>query len=169
MENRTIESNDILLEEPRRLPETLNVLTILTFIGCGLGYISAIYGFFSASNYQAQMDKIRDAQDKLGDGAMSKWMAGSMEMLQRTHDYRYIMLAVGLVFTTLCLVGALQMRKLRKSGFTIYAIGELTPILISVILLGFSITSAVSMGFGLVVALVFVILYANQRKYMVNE
>ena len=49
------------LEEPKKLPSMLNVLTILTFIGNGLGFFSAFYSFFSAaSNY----DKIVQAQDQ---------------------------------------------------------------------------------------------------------
>jgi hypothetical protein len=32
-----------------KLPSMLNVLTILTYIGCAIGAISAIWGYFSAA------------------------------------------------------------------------------------------------------------------------
>ena len=31
------------IQQPKKLPDMLNVLTILTFIGCAIGIISAIY------------------------------------------------------------------------------------------------------------------------------
>lgn len=168
MEYQTTEPDDIL-EHPQQLPGMLNTLTILTLIGCGLAYLSSFYSFYTASNYEEQMAKMREAQDKLGDSGMGKWVEGSMDMLQRTHEYRYVILATGLVFTTLCLIGALQMRKLKKSGFILYTIGELTPFIITAILIGLSFTSGIAMAFGLIIAIVFVILYATQRKYLVNN
>ena len=50
------------LEEPKKLPAMLNVLTILTFIGNGLGFIGAFYSYFSAAS---SYDKIVQAQDQL--------------------------------------------------------------------------------------------------------
>ena len=49
-------------EEGKKLPDMLHVLSILTFIGCGLGICGAIYSFTSA---QANYDKILAMQDKL--------------------------------------------------------------------------------------------------------
>ncbi len=147
----------------------LNVLTILTFIGCGLAYISTIISFFSAANYEKQMADMEDMQDKLGDSELaSRMMEGSVEMLQKTYDYRYIILLSGLLFTTLCLVGALQMRKLKKSGYTLYVIGELAPIIVTAALIGFSLTGGIMILLSSIFAVLFVILYTTQRKYLVN-
>jgi len=59
----------------------------------------------------------------------------------------------------LCIYGALQMRKLKKQGLVIYSIGEIIFPLVTLLLVGF--WSAV---FGLVVAVLFIILYVIQRK-----
>ena len=66
MENK-YETNDILDQHrPKPLPSMLNVLTILTFIGCGLGYIGTIWGYFTSTaakieESEAQLDKVGDA------------------------------------------------------------------------------------------------------------
>jgi hypothetical protein len=162
-------STDILHNDiPRELPGRLNVLTILTFIGCGLSYLSSLWGLVSGKNAQSQIDKIEESRDKVGDGFMGKWMDASVEMLHRGEQYKWINLAVALIFTTLCLVGALQMRKLRKPGFGLYAIGELVPIPILFILMGINMVTLVTGGFAALIAIIFTLLYAGQRKYLVN-
>ncbi|MER3464083.1 MAG: hypothetical protein C4329_06385, partial [Chitinophagaceae bacterium] len=160
MEYRTTETNDIL-EQPKELPGMLNTLTVLTFIGCAISYLSSLWSFYSATNYQQNLEKMQEAQDKLGDSTMGKMIEGSMEMLKKSHDYRYIILIVGLVFTTLCLVGALQMRKLKKGGFAIYTIGELVPLIITPILMGVNLSAGIGLAVGAVIAIFFVALYAS--------
>lgn len=162
------QTNDILTP-PQRVPSTLNVLTILTFIGCGLGYLGLIINFFTYSNYPEQVAKMQEMQDKVGDnGFAGKMVSGSLEIMEKTYQYRYVLIASGLIFTTFCLIGALQMRKLKKGGFILYVIGELAPIVISAALIGFSFFGGITMGLTAIIALVFVILYATQRKYLVN-
>lgn len=158
---------DWLQEEPK-LSQTLNVLTILTFIGCGLSYISLLYTAFTSGKYDEQLAKAEEMRDKAGDGSFAaKAAEGSIEMLKRTHDNRYILLASGLIFTTVCLIGALQMRKLKKSGYPLYVIGELAPLVISAVILGFSLFGGITLAFSAIVAIVFVILYTSQRKHLV--
>lgn len=156
-------------QQPKGLPGMLNVLTILTFIGCGIAYISSIISFFSAANYEKSMAEMEEMQDKMGDNELANsMMQGSVEMMQKTYDYRYIILLSSLLFTTLCLIGALQMRKLKKSGYTLYVIGEIAPIVIMGALIGFSLVGGITILMSLVFAVVFVILYTTQRKYLVN-
>ncbi len=161
---------DIFNEQPPRgLPGMLNVLTILTFIGCGLAYISLIVNYFTYSNFGKQMSEMEELQDKMGDNDMANsMMQGSMEMMQKSYDNRYILLVSGLLFTTMCLIGALQMRKLKKSGFLIYTIGELAPVIITAVLIGFSLVGGITTAITAVFAILFVVLYATQRKYLVN-
>ncbi len=166
----TNQTNDLFdQQQPKTLPGMLNVLTILTFIGCGIAYIGTIISFFSAANYEKQVADMEDMQDKMGDSELaSRMMQGSMEMLQKTYEYRYILLLSGILFTTLCLVGALQMRKLKKSGYTLYLIGELAPVILTAALIGFSLTGGIMILFSAIFAILFVILYTTQRKYLVN-
>jgi hypothetical protein len=152
----------------RELPGMLNVLTILTFIGCGLAYITSLYGFFMAGK---GMDQYQDAIDDAGDNDTLRQLAeGSMEMAQKAADNKYILLISGLLFTTLCLIGALQMRKLKKSGYLLYVIGELAPLIVSAVIMGFgSLMGQIGLIVGGIVAIIFVILYTTQRKYLVNN
>ena len=169
MENSN-QTND-LLEQPRpkELPGMLNVLTILTFIGCGISYLSACWGFISNADPDKQIEKIREAQEKMGSGFGSKMMEGSIDIIQKTYDNRYLLLISGLVFTTLCLIGAIRMRKLQKSGYYFYLIGELAPLVLTAGLLGGTFFSAITLLFSAVFAVLFVILYSTQLKYLKNK
>lgn len=166
----TYQSTDLFdQQQPKGLPGMLNVLTILTFIGCGIAYISSMISFFSASNYEKDMAEMEELQDNMGDNELgNSVMQGAVDMMQKSYDYRYIILLSGLLFTTLCLIGALQMRKLKKSGYTLYVIGEIAPIVIMGALIGFSFVGGLTIIMSLVFAVVFVILYTTQRKYLVN-
>jgi hypothetical protein len=162
-------NNDLFDTRPKGLPGMLNTLTILTFIGCGISYLSAIYSFFTSGNIEKQMAELQEAQDKMGDSELgTKIMESSMEMVQKTYDYRFVLLLSGILFTTLCLIGAMQMRKLKKSGFPLYVIGEIAPVILTVALIGFNLLGGITLIVSGIVAVVFVILYATQRKYLVN-
>ncbi|MDB5196127.1 MAG: hypothetical protein JWP88_497 [Flaviaesturariibacter sp.] len=170
-------SSDILQNQiPPEKPGMLNVLTILTFIGCAFSYIFSIFGALNSSNYETQHEKLLDAQEKAGSSGFARNMIDkSLETLEnnaaaidRMHDYRYIILVLGLLFTTLCLLGALQMRKLKKSGYPIYVIGEIAPLVVSVAFSGFMMFSNVFGYIMIAIPVLFVILYTSQRKYLVN-
>jgi hypothetical protein len=162
-------SNDIFEPQRRGLPGMLNVLTILTFIGCGISYLGGIYNFYSTSQYDKRMTEFEEARDKMGDNEMaSNILESSIEIFQKSYDNRYILFITAMLFTTLCLIGALQMRKLKKSGFPIYTIGELAPIVVTAALVGFSMVGGITIIVTAIFAIVFVILYATQRKYLVN-
>lgn len=166
----THQNPDLFDQQTKELPGMLNVLTILTFIGCGLSYLNVLYGFFSSSNYEEQVAKIEEMQDNMGgDNEMaSKMMEGTLLMMEKAYEYRYILLLSGLLFTTLCLVGALQMRRLKKSGYFLYITGELVPLLLYAVLMGFSFTSGMTLAVTGLFAIVFVILYTTQRKYLMK-
>ncbi|HVG15589.1 MAG TPA: hypothetical protein VM935_11530 [Chitinophagaceae bacterium] len=166
----TNQNTDLFDQQTKELPGMLNVLTILTFIGCGLSYLSLLYGFYTSSNYEQEVAKLEEMQDKMGgDNEMAaEMMQGSLQMMEKAHEYRYILLLSGLLFTTLCLVGAMQMRKLKKSGYVLYTIGELAPLIITAALLGFSLMGGMTLAVSGIFALVFVILYTTQRKYLIN-
>jgi hypothetical protein len=75
---------------------------------------------------------------------------------------------VGIVCLGLCFYGALQMRKLKKTGFYIYTVGELLPIIVNIILLGFGIAfnGVIPIILGLAIPILFVVLYAMQLKHL---
>jgi hypothetical protein len=167
MENYS-QSKD-LLEPPRSktLPGMLNVLTILTFIGCGLGFLGSCWGFISAS--ADRVAKAQEQLDKLGDrgGFGKKFMEDSINIAQISYDHKTLILIVNLVCLAMCLVGAIQMRKLKRTGFFIYTIGELAPVFLLAGLL--SSMSNINLVFSAIFAFLFVILYATQLKHLVNK
>lgn len=166
----TINQNtDLFPEQRKELPGMLNVLTILTFIGCGLSYLGALWGFYQSTNYERERAAMEELRDSAGDsGFAARMVEDSLEILQKSYENRYILLVSGLLFTTLCLIGAIQMRKLKKSGYVLYLIGEITPVIITGALIGFSLVGGLSTIFSAIFAVLFVILYSTQRKHLVN-
>jgi len=154
------------LEEPKKLPSMLNVLTILTFIGNGLGFISAFYSYFSAaSNY----DKVVQAQDKIDqmpDFVKNMMGPDPVGNARRMLDNRLPIMLLTLVGSLLCFYGAWQMRKLKKTGFTIYIVGDIVPFISLFLFIGASTLAGFTGIFSLIITAVFVILYATQLKYM---
>lgn len=91
-----------------------------------------------------------------------------VEMITKAYENRLPLLAVALICGGLCLYGVLQMRQLKKQGYTFYVVGELLPLVASAALLGFSSFSGFGGIFGTAIPILFVVLYTMQRKYLVN-
>jgi len=159
---------DILnLEEGRKkLPEMLNVLTILTFVGCGVGCISSVFSFFNA---QKSYDSIVEAQGKLENApAFVKKFAGPgmVEIARKSLENRLPILLLALVGYGLCLYGAIQMRAWKKEGFSIYLLGEILPVIAGFIFVGMGLFSGFALIGALLFPAVFIILYATQLKHL---
>jgi hypothetical protein len=153
-------------EKANKLPEMLNVLTILTFVGCGIGLIFSILAFTGA---QKNYDNMVDLQGKMESApAFSKSMMGPdpVGLAQKSLENRTPMLLLGLVGIALCLYGAIQMRKRKKTGFTIYVIGQIVPFLPMFIFIGIGLFSTFSLALAFAFPIIFVILYASQLKHL---
>ena len=115
METTQIRSDDNDIFNKPRLSSGLNVLTILTFIGCGWQLISSLISFiFAKSNY----DKKDEFISKMTSGDMPSFAKKMMpdpvlydKLISQTYHNRVQILIVSLVATALCFYGALQMRK----------------------------------------------------------
>ena len=155
--------------EKGKLPTSINVLTILTIIGSIFGLLSSVYSFFTAKQSYETMKETIDS-GKLDDAP--KWARGFMspEMLEVTrkmYENRMPIMVLSLVALALCLYGALEMRKLKKQGYTFWLIGELLPFATTALFIGMASFS----GLGLLAVLfplIFIILYTVNRKYLVN-
>ncbi len=157
---------DNWLEEPRKLPTMLNVLTMITIIWSSILACSQVYSFFNA---KASYDKIVAMQDKLDSmpDFMKRFMGPDMvEMARQSYENRVPILLLTFVALGLSIVGAAQMRKLKKMGFYIYVVGKILPLITAGVFIGIGTFG----GFGIVSALVFpaifIILYATQLKYL---
>lgn len=154
--------------EKGKLPTSINVLTILTIIGSVLGLISSVYSFFTAKkSYETMKETIEsgklDEAPKWAKGFMSPEM---LEMTRKMYENRMPIMVLSLVALALCLYGAIEMRKLKKQGYTFWIIGELLPLATTALFIGMASFS----GFGLLAILVpviFIILYTVNRKHLV--
>ncbi len=166
------QAKDLLNLEERdmqKLPQMLNVLTILTYIGCGLGLISTIWSYFSAAIAMKTYETLGTNQPKTDNKTLDSILSGAQEMAKKTYDNRLMILIFGLLGLALCFYGAMQMRNLKKQGYLIYVIGELLPIASFAIFIGFgSLLGGISMIFGVLFAALFIILYTTQRKELIK-
>jgi hypothetical protein len=150
---------------------TLKVLTILSIIGCILQFIFSLTGYFTAkSNYDKLEETITMMDSDQVPGFM-KSMIGNPDdyrtLVTKSFENRLPILILSLVAIGLCFYGVLEMRKLKKQGFTFYVIGELLPILTAFLFLGSVAMKGSMFFFGFGIAALFIILYASQRKQLV--
>lgn len=159
-----LEQNDI-----QKLPQMLNVLTILTYIGCALGAISTIWGYFSAEISYKAYQQMGTGGLKQENKAVESIMSGAQEMVKKSYDNRLMILIFGIVGIALCFYGAMQMRNLKKQGYLVYLVGEILPIISFAVFIGFgNLLGGIGMVFTALFAAVFIILYTTQRKELVN-
>ena len=168
--NQEITNKDSLNEfEKAKLPVSLNVLTILTFIGSALGFISAFYSFITAKKtYETMKETIEGGKMDDAPKWAKSWMSPeALNMYKKMYENKLPILILTLVATALCLYGAMEMRKMKKQGYTFWLIGELLPFGTTILFIGMTAFS----GFGLLMALfplIFIILYTVNKKYLVN-
>lgn len=154
------------VESGDSLPTTLNVLTILTFIYSAFALASAVlifaiapFTYQNAVRNQSRVDQLPDVvRNLLGNSQVE---AARLQLANRTP-----ILLITLASVLLCFFGALQMRKLRKLGFTLYVIGDVLPLVNFIFFSSLSVLAGIGTAISFGIYLVFVILYATQLKYM---
>ncbi|HTL07222.1 MAG TPA: hypothetical protein VL307_03155 [Chitinophagaceae bacterium] len=157
--------------EPTKLPSGLNTLTILTLIGCGIGFLFTIYNFFNAKSGLDKMEATLNSPDfdKMPDFAKKMFSPEALEVARKSYESRVPLTLIGLVGLVLCLVGAMQMRKLKAQGYLLYVIGEILPVIGSLIFIGMAALSGIGGIIMIGFTLLFIILYTTQRKYLINK
>jgi hypothetical protein len=149
------------------IPSTLNVLTILTFIGSAFELFNSVKNFFYGTEALQQLE---DSQEKLATApAWARKLAGPevIELARKSLENRVPILILELVAITLCVYGAIEMRKLKKQGYILWLVGELLPIISILIFAGALIFQTVAAIF-FIFPLIFIILYTTQRKNLIN-
>ena len=162
------QTNDVFPTTTNPSNGMLNVLIILTFIRCGISYRVPCSATLRAPKSKSPKYVNNRKTWKEADSPENLWKV-LWRFSKKSYDYKNLLLASGLIFTTLCLIGAIRMRKLRKSGYFIYVVGKLAPIVIAIGLFGSSFFGAISVVFSAIFAVLFVILYSTQLKYLVNK
>jgi uncharacterized BrkB/YihY/UPF0761 family membrane protein len=131
----------------KALPQMLNVLTILTYIGSGLGILLSILGYFGVGFLSGMMSKVAEENQE------------AVEALNKVSANLLPLTIVSIIACILCFYGAMQMRNLKKNGFYIYCAGQAIGIIGAIVFSG-------SFIFGLIVAGIFIALYATNLKYL---
>lgn len=167
-------ANDMLDHDDQPAPKLssgLNVLSILSFIWCAIQLCFSVWGFFSSQTNFNNKDKVLEQMNSDSMPAWAKSLipdpARMEEMITKNYENRLPILLLGIVAVALCFVGVLQMRKLKKQGFLFYVIGELLPLLTVYLFIGAFMFSGLQFYIGSGFALLFILLYALQRKNLV--
>ncbi len=137
-------------------PAFLTVLCILTWVGSGLGLIGGIMSLGASST-------VSDLGALSGDSAV-----GAVADSIATMNY------VNLICVILCILGSVMMWQMKKTGFYIYVLGELAPLVMSFIIVGelasmagpFAGMAAAGAFIGALFPIAFVVMYAVNLKHM---
>ncbi|MEI9934777.1 MAG: DUF4064 domain-containing protein [Ferruginibacter sp.] len=167
MTETTTSPDSLNFMEEEKIPSGINVLTILTFIGCAIGLIFSIASPYLINFSKQMMDKA-SMQDGITDKQLIAIENGKAA-LEITQQYIVPLVIIALIGIVLCFIGALWMRKLKKDGFWLYVSGELLPVLCNFIFLGKYAFIDWKSGFNYLLPVVFIILYAMQIKYLVKK
>lgn len=152
--------------ENRKLPTGINVLTILTFIGCALDFAGTVWRFITAEKSYTDLQKMQDKMEQVPPFVRKMMGPEALENARKAMENKVPLLLIALISIGLCVYGAIEMRKLKKQGFILWAVGEFLPIIGALIFMGAGIFS----GFGafmLLIPVIFLILYGVNRKHLV--
>ena len=164
-----------LIIKPLR-PVFLKVLCILTFIFSSYTILSQVYVYFQAEETSAAMTEAKseinkDMNDKKADSPeeksfLNKVMGGMSEMSTPENLRKQ---AIGnIIASALCLLGAILMWRLNRTGFYLYILGTVVGIVVPFYLFGNNFVTAISTGFASFIGLLFIIFYAMNLKSMRN-
>ncbi len=157
--------------EEKKLPSGLNVLTILTFIGCALGFIGGFWQFATADKNVTNIETVLNDTEKynaMPDFAKKLVSPEALENAKLVAANKIPILAVTIIGCVLCLIGALQMRKYKLQGFYLYTAGEILPVIGGFIFMGSAMTKGLGL-LGIIIPVLFIILYAVQRKHLTEK
>jgi hypothetical protein len=162
-QTNTMDQTNMNAGLPAKRPQFITVLCILTWIGCGIGLIASVMGYFAVQTAGAMMD-VASASDPDAMSNMSS-MPG-MEEAMNSMKYAGISLGIGILGIILCFAGSMMMWKLKKTGFYIYVAGQIIPLVVSAVLIGASAFGGFALVMGAIFPIAFIIMYAVNLKYM---
>lgn len=158
------------LEQPvkPKLPSGLNVLTILTFIGSAFDLLSTCWTFLFAKTGIDKMEEMINSGkvDQLPVFLRKMYTPEAMEMARKAYENRFPIFLIGIVAVSLCVYGAIQMRKLKMQGYFLYVIGELLPFVPVLLFIGAGSLSNLKGILTISFAALFILLYTLQRKHL---
>lgn len=155
--------DSIMPENPaknKKIPDMLNVLSILTIIACVLFLLQAVYNYFAVCKSLKMMEKLTEE----GNNPMSGMMSSMSDAIVKQCELRLPILIITVVSLALCFFGALQMRKLKRLGFFLYLLGQLL-LPVASMMMGL-LSGPLMLTLAWIFPVLFLILYATQLKHL---
>ena len=133
-------------QRTNKRPELLSVICILTFIGSGL---AAFSNLIISLNYDSLIEIVQS--EELTFPGVDLILSLKVEFF-----------VICFIFYSVSLFGAIQMWKLKKIGFHIYTVAQIVLLIIPSIY-----SPSLEFPFlGLLITVLFIVLYAKNLKYM---
>ena len=149
-----------------KMPTGLNVLTILTFIGCAIFGLLTLLAPVINKFMLGVMDKAINSGQDIPSKKLAEMEKGRAA-IELSNQNMIPLMVIGMVGIILCFIGALWMRKFKKDGYWMYVAGEVAPVLGGLFIMGTGqYTGVMSVVFGVGIPLIFILLYTMQRKYL---
>lgn len=161
-------------EQIKKRPTFITVLGILGFIGVGWQIISGFIQMAAGAVTSAMVDAGQEISEGMSEiEGMSETMGSEgMEQLNNVANEGVALLQhqstlgiIGIIAAIVCLVGIILMWKLKKTGFYIYVLGEIAPVIATLVLVGFGLGGFMA-ALGMIVPIVFIILWGVNLKHM---
>jgi len=156
---------DVFAEnKPQGRPTFILVLCILSWVGIGFGLIFGMYTLWVARLTSGIYDSFN------GPNALGVFTdSPEWQYAMRAAKYAWTFALIGVVSNLLCLAGTIVMFNMKKVGFYIYTIAQITPIIIYFVImnsLAFSNWVGFSGFFVYFINIAFVVMYGLNLKYM---
>ena len=140
-------------------PQFLTLLCILTFLSCGLGLIDNTISLIHTQEVSKtkRADQRRSPEVNKNDPPQyfEDRASGDAPMPGDPDEIRWLAIA-GLIYSSITLIGALLMFRLRRVGFYVYLVGVAVGLILPVAFVGFS---ALNTSFGAFFSAIFAGLY----------
>lgn len=145
------------------LPQMLNVVTILTFIGSGLAILMSSYRLITKTK---QIDSLNDTIVLLEKSDSQNFLMDSaLQGIKLNIEHFTLLNSVSILAGIICIIGAILIRKLKKNGYYIYILGCILEIAIPAIMIGGVILGGMLL-FGSIFSILFIILYGVNLKHL---
>ncbi len=156
---------------PQR-PTLLTVICILSFIAGVWGLWGGIRNAFTEAPQAAVAEaktKMEEAMAQMGDQEMPvvrEMMESAITMAEKAAENAKSMGFGEIALSLLSLFGVWNMWNLKKSGFWMYLLASIGGLVMPLVFLGGGLMTIIGLGFGGLISVVFIILYAVNLKHM---
>ena len=153
---------DLEQNQPKKRPVFLTVLCILTWIGSGITVLSGLFSLIALESIKTNYYTLQDAPGM-------NWGEVTLENYVFWSSVSNI---VGLISGIACVLGALLMWKLNKTGFYLYIFGSVIAVVVSFISMKalmpveLAWVGIITAALSALLAIAFIIMYGVNLKHM---